>query len=52
MVGYYPKCNRDANGREKDPETYFCSELIAKFYKNIDLLPQDKPASSYWPSKR
>lgn len=37
-------------GREIDPSVYFCSELVAQFFKNIDLLPQSKPACSYWPS--
>ncbi|EAS05485.2 PH domain protein (macronuclear) [Tetrahymena thermophila SB210] len=49
LISYCPKSNRDALGREKDPQEYFCSELVAKFLKNVDLLPQDKAASSYWP---
>ncbi|KAL4471153.1 hypothetical protein ABPG72_019095 [Tetrahymena utriculariae] len=49
LISYCPKRNRDALGREKDPQEYFCSELVAKFLKNVDLLPQDKAASSYWP---
>lgn len=53
MIGYYPNSYRDnTTGKEKDPDAYFCSELIAKYYKDIGLLPQSKPASAYWPSKQ
>jgi len=35
-------------GLEKE-EGYFCSELVAAFYKALKLLPQEKAASRYWP---
>ena len=28
---------------------YFCSELIATIYKNMDLLPINKAGFQYWP---
>ena len=30
-------------------EGYFCSELVAAFFKALKLLPENKPASRYWP---
>ncbi|CAD8141629.1 unnamed protein product [Paramecium octaurelia] len=34
--------------QQEDP-TYFCSQLIAKIYKQIGLLNQDRSANQYWP---
>jgi hypothetical protein len=28
---------------------YFCSELVAAFYKRLGLLPESVSASKYWP---
>ena len=30
-------------------EGYFCSELVAAFFKALKLLPENKAASRYWP---
>ncbi|CAD8050282.1 unnamed protein product [Paramecium primaurelia] len=37
-----------SQNQQEDP-TYFCSQLIAKIYKQIGLLNQDKSANQYWP---
>ncbi|CAD8052524.1 unnamed protein product [Paramecium sonneborni] len=37
-----------SQNQNQDP-TYFCSQLIAKIYKQIGLLTQDKSANQYWP---
>ncbi|CAD8048153.1 unnamed protein product [Paramecium sonneborni] len=37
-----------SQNQNEDP-TYFCSQLIAKLYKQIGLLNQDKSANQYWP---
>lgn len=29
---------------------FFCSQLVAAFYKRLNLLPQDSSACIYWPS--
>jgi PH domain/Permuted papain-like amidase enzyme, YaeF/YiiX, C92 family len=29
---------------------FFCSELIAKAYKTMGLLPEGRPSSKYWPA--
>jgi len=33
----------------KDKPGFFCSELIASIYKELDLLPKDLSSSKYWP---
>ena len=33
----------------QEEEGYFCSELVASFYKRCGLLPLDLSASQYWP---
>ena len=38
----------DLNDLDED-KSYFCSELAAHSYKMLGLLPQDIPASRYWP---
>lgn len=34
---------------EERSRTYFCSELVAAFYKKLGLLPQEKATTQYWP---
>lgn len=34
---------------ESEKRTYFCSELIAKCYKHLGLLPEQKSSTQYWP---
>jgi hypothetical protein len=34
---------------EEKSRTYFCSELVAAFYKKLGLLPQEKATTQYWP---
>ena len=34
---------------EEEDRTFFCSELIAKAYKTIDLLKTEKSSCQYWP---
>ena len=41
-----------SNKHDKDPVNkrgYFCSELVAAALKALKLLPDDPPASRYWP---
>jgi uncharacterized protein YycO len=33
-----------------DYKNFFCSQLVAAFYKKLDLLPVEISACSYWPS--
>ena len=33
----------------KQPDTYFCSELVAAAYQAMGLLSRDLPPSDYWP---
>ena len=35
---------------EKDHEFYFCSSLVAKIYKRLELLPADRSCKQYLPS--
>jgi palmitoyltransferase len=36
--------------KEKEQERgYFCSELVAKAYKNVGLLDEKKSSCRYWP---
>ena len=32
-----------------DDRTFFCSELVAAVYKNLDLLDWEKASTQYWP---
>lgn len=34
----------------EDRSAFFCSELIAAFYKKVGLLPRDKAANGYYPA--
>jgi hypothetical protein len=34
---------------EEKTRTYFCSELVAAFYKKLGLLPAEKATTQYWP---
>jgi len=36
--------------KEQQEKGYFCSEIVAILLKLIEVIPDSKPASSYWPS--
>lgn len=41
-----------SNRKDEDPKKkkgFFCSELVAMAYKMMGILPDDPPASKYWP---
>lgn len=38
------------SSKEKDHKFYFCSSLVAKLYKRLELLPPDKSCKQYLPS--
>ena len=40
--------DKEFNNDEK--RTFFCSQLIAKVYKLVGLLDQEKASSRYWPT--
>ena len=33
----------------KEPETYFCSQLVARLYKSLGLIDPLKSSKNYWP---
>jgi len=33
----------------KQPDSYFCSELVAAAYQAMGLLSRDLPPADYWP---
>jgi hypothetical protein len=41
------KTQSEVNSDYKD---FFCSQLVAAFYKKLDLLPEEISACSYWPT--
>jgi hypothetical protein len=42
--------NWDMINKEKEQERgYFCSELVAKAFKNVGLLDEKKSSCRYWP---
>lgn len=43
------KLIRKTSGEEESERGYFCSELVAKVYKELGLLEKEKASSSYWP---
>lgn len=36
--------------QEEEDDGFFCSELVAAAYQALGMLPEGKPASSFWPS--
>lgn len=34
---------------ESEKRTYFCSELVAKCFKDLGLLSNSKSSTQYWP---
>ena len=37
------------NQEEEDKKTYFCSELVARLYKELGLLDEEKASTRYFP---
>ena len=35
--------------KEEKERTYFCSELVAAFYKKLGILDPQKATTQYWP---
>lgn len=45
-----PKLLRFKSAMEHEQKTsYFCSELVAKLYKFLGILPVDVSSTQYWP---
>ena len=37
------------NKEEEEKKTYFCSELVARLYKELGLLDEEKASTRYYP---
>lgn len=43
------KSKMERTQEEEEGKTYFCSELVARLYKELGILDESKSSTSYYP---